>query len=220
MLPLQFVQSTSHAFARLAGKNAWFLKGWCGVESLKGYRGVGPAQLSLCRNLAHTAETIALSPQRGVISSFAVCFGSSGPNIEQQLRVNSHLRSVSKTIASIIGLRFSIAQRDALCRSSCRAVGGCRQTCPNGKTPRRRANVAALTGNCLRRTDLRIRFDRLAQLPRYDSSDRTTSFVGRPNRASWRSAGLRVPESRRDHRQFGAGQESFLGCPGLDCRAT
>lgn len=92
--------------------------------------------------------------------------------------------------------------------------------CHNGKTPRRRANVAALTGSCLRRTDFRIRFDRLVQLPRYDSADRSTLFVGCPNRASWRSAGLHVPESRRDHRQFEAGQESFLGCPGRDCRAT
>jgi hypothetical protein len=101
MLPRQFVQSTSQAAASLAVKNAWFLKGLCGVESLKGYRSVAPFQLLLGRNLADTAETIALSPQRVVISSFAVCFGSSGPNIEQQLRVNSHWRSVLKTIASI-----------------------------------------------------------------------------------------------------------------------
>jgi len=75
----------------------------------QGYLSVVPVQGFLGRNLAQTPETIALSPPRGVISSFAVCFGSSEPNMKQQLRVNSHWRSVSKTIASILGLRLSIA---------------------------------------------------------------------------------------------------------------
>jgi hypothetical protein len=75
----------------------------------QGYLSVVPVQGFLGRNLAQTPETIALSPPRGVISSFAVCFGSSEPNMKQQLRVNSHWRFVSKIIASIFGLRLSIA---------------------------------------------------------------------------------------------------------------
>ncbi len=73
------------------------------------YLSVVPVQRFLGRNLAQPPETIALSLPRGVISSFAVCFGSSEPNMKQQLRVNSHWRFVSKTIASILGLRLSIA---------------------------------------------------------------------------------------------------------------
>jgi hypothetical protein len=75
----------------------------------QGYLSMVPVQLFLGRNLAQTTETIALSPPRGVISSFAVCFGSSEPYMKQQLRVNSHWRFVSKIIASIFGLRLSIA---------------------------------------------------------------------------------------------------------------
>jgi hypothetical protein len=75
----------------------------------QGYLSMVPVQLFLGRNLAQTTETIALSPPRGVTSSFAVCFGSSEPNMKQQLRVNSNWRSVSKTITSIFELRLSIA---------------------------------------------------------------------------------------------------------------
>ena len=84
-------------------------KGFVWSRVSRGYRSAASVQLFLGGNLAQTTETIALSPPRGVISSFAVCFGSSEPNMKQQLRVNSNWRSVSKTITSIFELRLSIA---------------------------------------------------------------------------------------------------------------
>ncbi len=95
-----------HHFDR---ENPLIFKGFVWSRVSQGYLSMVPVQLFLGRNLAQTTETIALSPPRGVTSSFAVCFGSSEPNMKQQLRVNSNWRSVSKTIASIFGLRLSIA---------------------------------------------------------------------------------------------------------------